>query len=395
MKSSRLFSSESVTSGHPDKVCDQISDAVLDAALSVDPMSRVAVETLVTTDKVIVAGEVTCAGDFDVDQIVRDTVRKIGYVHPGEGFDADSVEVTSLIHTQSPDIAQSVDRSQETREENSVDEISMQGAGDQGIMFGFACDDTPELMPLPISLAHKLAFQLEQVRTGLVPEFRPDGKTQVTLAYENGRPVALDTVVVSTQHAESISLAQIREAVQELVIDPVLAESAQGLDTHDTRFLINPSGRFVQGGPCADTGVTGRKLIVDTYGGFARHGGGAFSGKDATKVDRSASYALRWIAKNIVAAGLAAKAELQVSYAIGRAEPVGLWIDTFGTEKVSNEALTKAVLEVFDLRPSAIIRDLQLRTPGFAATAAYGHFGREGFTWEDTSRAQQLAALVG
>lgn len=395
MKSSRLFSSESVTSGHPDKVSDQISDAILDAALTVDPMSRVAVETLVTTDTVVVAGEVTCAGDFDVDQIVRDAIRKIGYTHPGEGFDADTVKITSLIHTQSPDIAQSVDRSLENREENSVDELSLQGAGDQGIMFGFACSDNPQLMPVPITLAHQLAQRLEEVRRTEVPQFRPDGKTQVTIQYDEWTPVALDTVVVSTQHAESISLEEIREAVRELVIKPVLAEHGAGLDLSETRFLINPSGRFVAGGPAADTGLTGRKLIVDTYGGYARHGGGAFSGKDATKVDRSASYALRWIAKNIVAAGLAAKCELQVSYAIGRAEPVGLWIDTYGTRTVPRDVLNKAVAEVFDLRPSAIIRDLHLREPGFAETAAYGHFGRNGFSWEDTSKAAELLAAIG
>lgn len=395
MQSSRLFSSESVTSGHPDKVCDQISDAVLDAALTADPMSRVAVETLVTTDQVVVAGEVTCNGEFDVEQIVRDTIRKIGYTHPGEGFDADTVRIQSLIHTQSPDIAQSVDRSLENREENSADALSLQGAGDQGIMFGFACSDNPQHMPVPITLAHQLAQKLEEVRRTEVPELRPDGKTQVTIQYDEWTPVALDTVVVSTQHSEALSLAQIREAVQELVIKPVLAEHASFLSTTDTRFLINPSGRFVAGGPAADTGLTGRKLIVDTYGGYARHGGGAFSGKDATKVDRSASYALRWIAKNIVAAGLAAKCELQVSYAIGRAEPVGLWIDTYGTRTVSREDLNRAVREVFDLRPSAIIRDLQLRTPGFADTAAYGHFGRDGFTWEDTSKAADLLAVLG
>lgn len=394
MQSSRLFSSESVTSGHPDKVCDQISDAVLDAALTVDPASRVAVETLVTTDQVVVAGEVTCDGEFDVEQIVRDTIRRIGYTHPGEGFDADSVRVESLIHTQSPDIAQSVDRSLENREENSADALSMQGAGDQGIMFGFACSDNPQHMPVPITLAHQLAQKLEEVRRTDVPELRPDGKTQVTIQYDGWTPVALDTVVVSTQHSENLSLAQIREAVQELVIKPVLVEHAGFLSTTDTRFLINPSGRFVVGGPAGDTGLTGRKLIVDTYGGYARHGGGAFSGKDATKVDRSASYALRWIAKNIVAAGLAAKCELQVSYAIGRAEPVGLWIDTYGTRTVSRDELNHAVREVFDLRPSAIIRDLKLREPGFAATAAYGHFGREGFTWEDTSKATDLLAAL-
>lgn len=390
-----LFSSESVTSGHPDKVCDQIADAVLDAALLEDRNARTAVEVMATTGRVIVAGEITTSAQIDIDSIVRETVREIGYTDPEEGFDADTLEVLDFVGQQSADIAQSVDRSMEAREEDSSDALSAQGAGDQGMMFGYACDSTDMLMPLPIHTANELAKRLEKVRRTEMPQLRPDGKTQVSVRMENEVPVAIDTVVVSTQHSADISLAAIREGVKELVIDPVLAELEGNYDTSSVKLLINPSGRFVIGGPAGDTGMTGRKLIVDTYGGMARHGGGALSGKDASKVDRSAAYATRWIAKNVVAAGLAKRCEVQVSYAIGRAEPVGLYIDTFGTGKVSDKHLQEAVAEVFDLRPAAIIKHLRLTEPGFKATAAYGHFGRNRFSWEDTSRAQQLLAAIG
>ncbi|MDO5048352.1 MAG: methionine adenosyltransferase [Actinomycetaceae bacterium] len=394
MKQSRLFSSESVTSGHPDKVCDQISDAILDAALEQDPKTRAAVETLTTTDRVIVAGEATTTADLDIEQIVRDTVARIGYTEPGVGFDAETLQVQPMIDQQSPDIAQSVDRSFEMREESSEDKLSAQGAGDQGLMFGFACTDTPELMPLPIAAAHELARSLEKVRRTQMPQLRPDGKTQVSVRFEQKRPVSIETVLVSTQHSEDISLEEIREGVSQLVIKPVMDRLGESFDTSSTNLLINPSGRFVVGGPAGDTGVTGRKIIVDTYGGFSRHGGGAFSGKDASKVDRSASYAMRWIAKNVVAAGLATHCEVQVSYAIGRAEPVGLYVDTFGTGVVPDAELQRVIGEVFDLRPAAIIRDLHLTEPIFEPTAAYGHFGRDEFTWEQTDRVDELKSAL-
>ncbi len=382
MKTGQLFTSESVTSGHPDKVADRISDAVLDAALELNPQARAAIETLVTTDRVLVAGELSGVEQLPVEQIARAAIADIGYTEPGEGFDAKSVEVTSILDQQSQDIAQSVSRSQEAREENSEDAISAQGAGDQGIMFGYACDDTPELMPMPIAAAHRLAHQLEQVRRQQLPQLRPDGKTQVTVEYQGGLARCLDTVVVSTQHTEDFSLADLRQQVAELVVAPVLSELSRSVRVESPRLLINPSGRFVHGGPSADTGLTGRKIIVDTYGGFARHGGGAFSGKDASKVDRSASYALRWVAKNVVAAGAAKQCEIQVAYAIGRATPVGLWVNTYGTGVVSDERLLSALREVVDLRPRAIGERLALQRPVYAKTAAYGHFGRGDFTWE-------------
>lgn len=394
MTHSRLFTSESVTAGHPDKVCDQISDAILDAALTVDSSSRVAVETLATTNRVIVAGEMTCPTDLDIDRIVRRTIEKIGYVEPGCGFDAQTVDVSVILDRQSPDIAQSVARSLEAREESSRDPHSNQGAGDQGLMFGYATNETPEYMPVPISLAHRLAKQLAQTRKTEMPALRPDGKTQVTVRIAHDVVTAIDTIVVSSQHSEDISLSEIREGIIDLVIAPVLTEVSETIDTGGTTLLVNPSGRFVEGGPSADTGLTGRKIIVDTYGGVARHGGGAFSGKDASKVDRSASYALRWIAKNIVAAQLAAKCEIQASYAIGRAEPVGLWIETYGTATVPEDRLHEAVRSVFDLRPSVITEALALTEPGFEPTAAYGHFGRDGFAWEQLNRVDELRAFL-
>ncbi len=390
MKTGQLFTSESVTSGHPDKVADRISDAVLDAALELNPQARAAIETLVTTDRVLVAGELSGVEQLPVEQIARAAIADIGYTEPGEGFDAKSVEVTSILDQQSQDIAQSVSRSQEAREENSEDAISAQGAGDQGIMFGYACDDTPELMPMPIAAAHRLAHQLEQVRRQQLPQLRPDGKTQVTVEYQGGFAHCLDTVVVSTQHTEDFSLADLRQQVAELVVAPVLSELSRSVRVESPRLLINPSGRFVHGGPSADTGLTGRKIIVDTYGGFARHGGGAFSGKDASKVDRSASYALRWVAKNVVAAGAAKQCEIQVAYAIGRATPVGLWVNTYGTGVVSDERLLSALREVVDLRPRAIGERLALQRPVYAKTAAYGHFGRGDFTWEQVDLVPDL-----
>ncbi len=390
METGQLFTSESVTSGHPDKVADRISDAVLDAALELNPQARAAIETLVTTDRVLVAGELSGVEQLPVEQIARAAIADIGYTEPGEGFDAKSVEVTSILDQQSQDIAQSVSRSQEAREENSEDAISAQGAGDQGIMFGYACDDTPELMPMPIAAAHRLAHQLEQVRRQQLPQLRPDGKTQVTVEYQGGFAHCLDTVVVSTQHTEDFSLADLRQQVAELVVAPVLSELSRSVRVESPRLLINPSGRFVHGGPSADTGLTGRKIIVDTYGGFARHGGGAFSGKDASKVDRSASYALRWVAKNVVAAGAAKQCEIQVAYAIGRATPVGLWVNTYGTGVVSDERLLSALREVVDLRPRAIGERLALQRPVYAKTAAYGHFGRGDFTWEQVDLVPDL-----
>ena len=388
----RLFTSESVTEGHPDKMADQISDAILDSLLSQDAKSRVAVETLITTGQVHVAGEVTTNGYADVMTIVRDTVLNIGYDSSEKGFDGNSCGVSLSIGQQSSDIAQGVDSAFEKRISSSADPLDLQGAGDQGLMFGYACDDTPELMPLPISLAHKLALQLSAVRkAGEVDYLRPDGKTQVTIEYDGDEAVALNTIVISTQHAPSVDLEKtLAPDLKKLVIDPMIADLK--IDTSDVRILINPTGRFVIGGPMGDAGLTGRKIIVDTYGGMARHGGGAFSGKDPSKVDRSAAYAMRWIAKNVVAAGLATRCEVQVAYAIGKAQPVGLFIETFGTEKVAPNKIVDAVMATFDLRPAAIIRDLNLLRPIYSATASYGHFGRElpNFTWEKTDRAAAL-----
>ena len=388
----RLFTSESVTEGHPDKMADQISDAILDSLLSQDAKSRVAVETLITTGQVHVAGEVTTNGYADVMTIVRDTVLNIGYDSSEKGFDGNSCGVSLSIGQQSSDIAQGVDSAFEKRISSSADPLDLQGAGDQGLMFGYACDDTPELMPLPISLAHKLALQLSAVRkAGQVDYLRPDGKTQVTIEYDGDKAVALNTIVISTQHSPSVDLEKtLAPDLKKLVIDPMIADLK--IDTSDVRILINPTGRFVIGGPMGDAGLTGRKIIVDTYGGMARHGGGAFSGKDPSKVDRSAAYAMRWIAKNVVAAGLASRCEVQVAYAIGKAQPVGLFIETFGTEKVAPSKIVDAVMATFDLRPAAIIRDLNLLRPIYSATASYGHFGRElpNFTWEKTDRAAAL-----
>jgi len=388
----RLFTSESVTEGHPDKMADQISDAILDSLLSQDEKSRVAVETLITTGQVHVAGEVTTNGYADVMTIVRDTVLNIGYDSSEKGFDGNSCGVSLSIGQQSSDIAQGVDSAFEKRISSSADPLDLQGAGDQGLMFGYACDDTPELMPLPISLAHKLALQLSAVRkSGQVDYLRPDGKTQVTIEYDGDKAVALNTIVISTQHAPSVDLEKtLAPDLKKLVINPMIADLK--IDTSDVRILINPTGRFVIGGPMGDAGLTGRKIIVDTYGGMARHGGGAFSGKDPSKVDRSAAYAMRWIAKNVVAAGLASRCEVQVAYAIGKAQPVGLFIETFGTEKVAPNKIVDAVMATFDLRPAAIIRDLNLLRPIYSATASYGHFGRElpNFTWEKTDRATAL-----
>jgi S-adenosylmethionine synthetase len=395
--SRRLFTSESVTEGHPDKIADAISDAILDALLREDKHSRVAVETMITTGQVHVAGEVTTEAYADIPAIVRDTVLGIGYDSSKKGFDGASCGVSVSIGSQSPDIAQGVDSSYSSREEGEVDEIAKQGAGDQGLMFGFACDETPELMPLPIALAHRLARRLTAVRKdGTVPYLRPDGKTQVTIEYgDDGKPARLDTVVVSSQHAADIDLKTLLEPdIREHVVEPELA--ALEIDTSNYRLLVNPTGRFEIGGPMGDAGLTGRKIIVDTYGGYARHGGGAFSGKDPSKVDRSAAYAMRWVAKNVVAAGLASKCEVQVAYAIGKAEPVGLFVDTFGTGAVSDDKIQDAVIQVFDLRPAAIIRDLDLLRPIYAQTSAYGHFGREmpDFGWERTDKADELKTLV-
>ncbi|MEB3367530.1 methionine adenosyltransferase [Saccharopolyspora mangrovi] len=397
MSQQRLFTSESVTEGHPDKICDAISDSVLDALLAQDPRSRVAVETLVTTGQVHVAGEVTTEAYADIPAIVRDKILEIGYDSSAKGFDGNSCGVNVAIGSQSPDIAQGVDTAHETRVEGVIDEIAQQGAGDQGLMFGYACDDTPELMPLPIALAHRLSRRLTRVRKdGVLPYLRPDGKTQVTIEYDGEKAVRLDTVVLSTQHAEEIDLdGQLAGDITEHVVEPEI--SSLELNTADTRLLVNPTGRFVVGGPMGDAGLTGRKIIVDTYGGMARHGGGAFSGKDPSKVDRSAAYATRWVAKNVVAAGLAKRIEVQVAYAIGKAAPVGLFIETFGTETVDPDQIQKAVNEVFDLRPAAIIRDLDLLRPIYSATAAYGHFGRTDvdLPWESTTRADALKAAAG
>ena len=394
----RLFTSESVTEGHPDKMADQISDAILDDLLRQDPRSRVAVETMLTTGQVHVAGEVTTKGFADVMNLVRGVVLDIGYDSSVKGFDGESCGISVSIGAQSPDIAQGVDDAIEEREGHSSDPLDRQGAGDQGLMFGYATDETPTLMPLPISLAHRMAEQLTAVRKdGTVPYLRPDGKTQVTIEYdEAGQPLRVDTVVVSSQHAKDVDLeGQLAPEVRKFVVDPIL----EGVDlpSDGYRLLVNPTGRFEVGGPMGDAGLTGRKIIVDTYGGMARHGGGAFSGKDPSKVDRSAAYAMRWVAKNVVAAGLAKRCEVQVAYAIGKAHPVGVFVQTFGTGVLPDERIQEAVLEVFDLRPAAIIRDLDLLRPIYRPTAAYGHFGRElpDFTWERTDRAAALKAAAG
>lgn len=392
----RLFTSESVTEGHPDKIADQISDGILDALLAQDARSRVAVETLITTGQVHVAGEVTTKAYADIPTIVRDTILGIGYDSSKKGFDGASCGVSVSIGSQSPDIAQGVDSALEQRSGEGADTLDAQGAGDQGMMFGFACSETPELMPLPIALAHRLARRLTAARKdGAIPYLRPDGKTQVTIEYDGFKPVRLNTVVVSSQHAPDISLESLLTPdVREHVIAPEL--DGLGLDTEGYRLLVNPTGRFEIGGPMGDAGLTGRKIIVDTYGGYARHGGGAFSGKDPSKVDRSAAYAMRWVAKNVVAAGLAERCEVQVAYAIGKAKPVSLFVETFGTETVSVERIERAIGEVFDLRPAAIIRDLDLLRPIYQQTAAYGHFGRElpDLTWERTDRVADLKSAI-
>ena len=394
--SKRLFTSESVTEGHPDKIADQISDAILDSLLAQDSKSRVAVETLITTGQVHVAGEVTTNGYADVMGIIRDTVIGIGYDSSEKGFDGNSCGVSISIGQQSQDIAQGVNDAFEHRVDSAADPLDLQGAGDQGLMFGYACDDTKELMPLPIYLAHQLAQQLTAVRkSGALGYLRPDGKTQVTIEYNGDKAVAIDTVVISSQHSEDVDVVKkLTPKIIEHVIKPVLSKI--DLPQKDLRTLINPTGRFVIGGPMGDAGLTGRKIIVDTYGGMARHGGGAFSGKDPSKVDRSAAYAMRWVAKNVVAAGLARRCEVQVAYAIGKAHPVGVFVETFGTETVDIAKIQAAVVSVFDLRPAAIIADLNLLRPIYSKTAAYGHFGRElpDFTWEATNRVDALRAAI-
>lgn len=392
----KLFSSESVTEGHPDKVCDRISDTILDALIANDPSARAAVETVVTTGLVAVVGEVTTNGYVDIPALVRNAIRDIGYTSSEIGFDADSCGVLVSIDQQSADIAGGVDASLEARTDAGADPLDQQGAGDQGLMFGYATNETESFMPLPIHLSHRLAQRLTEVRKrGIVPGLRPDGKTQVTVDYDGDRPVRVRTVVVSTQHDADVSQEWLSRAIQEHVVLPVL-EAEAGVDTSEVEVLVNPSGRFVIGGPQGDAGVTGRKIIVDTYGGMARHGGGAFSGKDPSKVDRSAAYAARWVAKNVVSAELADRCEVQIAYAIGRARPVSVRIDTFGTNHVEEKAIEKAVSAVFDLRPAAIIRDLDLLRPIYAATSAYGHFGRNNpdFTWERTDRVEELRAAI-
>ncbi|MFE9684831.1 methionine adenosyltransferase [Streptomyces sp. NPDC002701] len=405
--SRRLFTSESVTEGHPDKIADQISDTILDALLREDPTSRVAVETLITTGLVHVAGEVTTKAYAPIAQLVRDKILEIGYDSSKKGFDGASCGVSVSIGSQSPDIAQGVDTAYEKRVEGSDageagDELDKQGAGDQGLMFGYATDETPELMPLPIHLAHRLSRRLSEVRkNGTIPYLRPDGKTQVTIEYDGDKAVRLDTVVVSSQHASDIDLdSLLAPDIREFVVEPelkALLDDGIKLETEGYRLLVNPTGRFEIGGPMGDAGLTGRKIIIDTYGGMARHGGGAFSGKDPSKVDRSAAYAMRWVAKNVVAAGLASRCEVQVAYAIGKAEPVGLFVETFGTAKIDAEKIETAISEVFDLRPAAIIRDLDLLRPIYSQTAAYGHFGRPlpDFTWEKTDRVDALRRAAG
>ncbi len=394
----RLFTSESVTEGHPDKIADQISDSILDDMLRQDPHSRVAVETLITTGQVHVAGEVTTSGYTDVPEIIRQVVTEIGYDSSVKGFDGNSCGVSVSIGKQSPDIAQGVNDALEERT-GSQDPLDKQGAGDQGLMFGYACNDTKSLMPLPIFLAHRLAEKLTEVRkNGTLPYLRPDGKTQVTIEYdENNKPVRLDTIVISSQHAAEVDLEkQLKPDIEKHVVQKVLESLDISLNTDNYRILVNPTGRFEIGGPMGDAGLTGRKIIVDTYGGMSRHGGGAFSGKDPSKVDRSAAYAMRWVAKNVVAAGLAQRCEVQVAYAIGKAQPVGVFVETFGSGIVSDEKIQAAILKVFDLRPAAIIRDLDLKRPIYRKTAAYGHFGREDqdFTWEKTDRAEALKSAI-
>ncbi|MBZ2195135.1 methionine adenosyltransferase [Occultella gossypii] len=397
----RLFTSESVTEGHPDKVCDLISDSILDAMLASDPTSRVAVETMVTTGLVHVAGEVTTDSYVEIPRLVRDVVNGIGYTSSAIGFDGDSCGISISIGQQSPDIAAGVDKALEVRTDAADDDPNdLQGAGDQGLMFGYATDETPELMPLPILLAHRLSARLTQVRKeGIVPGLRPDGKTQVTVAYDGDKPVAVDTVVLSTQHEADVRLEdELTPAIREHVVDHVLREYQEkvGLDISSYALYVNPTGTFVVGGPMGDAGLTGRKIIVDTYGGMSRHGGGAFSGKDPSKVDRSACYAMRWVAKNVVAAGLARRCEVQVSYAIGRARPIAVYVETFGTETVPTAQIAEAITSVFDLRPRAIIADLDLLRPIYALTSNYGHFGRDlpEFTWERTDRVDALKAAV-
>nr|WP_203606334.1 methionine adenosyltransferase [Streptomyces sp. SID11385] len=402
-----MFTSESVTEGHPDKIADQISDTILDALLREDPTSRVAVETLITTGLVHVAGEVTTKAYAPIAQLVREKILEIGYDSSKKGFDGASCGVSVSIGSQSPDIAQGVDTAYESRVEaaaagEGIDELDRQGAGDQGLMFGYACDETPDLMPLPIHLAHRLSRRLSEVRkNGTIPYLRPDGKTQVTIEYDGDKAIRLDTVVVSSQHASDIDLDQLLTPdIREFVVEPelkALLDDGIKLETEGYRLLVNPTGRFEIGGPMGDAGLTGRKIIIDTYGGMARHGGGAFSGKDPSKVDRSAAYAMRWVAKNVVAAGLAARCEVQVAYAIGKAEPVGLFVETFGTAKTEVEKIEHAIAEVFDLRPAAIIRDLDLLRPIYSKTAAYGHFGRPEpeFTWEKTDRVDALRKAAG
>jgi S-adenosylmethionine synthetase len=395
--SRRLFTSESVTEGHPDKIADQISDAILDAMLKDDLKSRVAVETLITTGQIHVAGEVTTETYVDIAGVIREKILEIGYDSSAKGFDGHSCGVSVSIGAQSPDIAQGVADAYETREGEGVDELDRQGAGDQGLMFGYACRETPELMPLPITLAHRLAQRLTAVRKdGTVPYLRPDGKTQVTIEYDGDNAVRLDTVVVSSQHAPDIDLKELLTPdIKEHVVDPVVSELQ--IDTSGYRLLVNPTGRFEIGGPMGDAGLTGRKIIIDTYGGMSRHGGGAFSGKDPSKVDRSAAYAMRWVAKNVVAAGLADRCEVQVAYAIGKANPVGVFVETFGTHKIPEEKIQEVILRVFDLRPAAIIRDLDLLRPIYQKTAAYGHFGRQepDFSWEFTDRVDALRTAAG
>jgi S-adenosylmethionine synthetase len=396
MNETRFFTSESVTEGHPDKICDQISDAILDDLLSQDIHSRVAVETLVTTGLVHVAGEITTEGYAEIPDIVRGKLLEIGYNSSEIGFDGNSCGVSVSIGKQSPDIALGVDTALEIRDVSSSEAFDKQGAGDQGLMFGFACNETPELMPLPISVAHALAQRLAQVRhQGLVEFLRPDGKTQATIGYENGVPTKVATLVVSTQHNPGISHSEITNAVTEFVIEPVLERFK--FDIRDTKILVNPTSQFIVGGPQADAGLTGRKIIVDTYGGYSRHGGGAFSGKDPSKVDRSAAYATRWVAKNVVAAGLADKVEIQVSYAIGRARPLAIYVETFGTAKLDPKAIERAIADVFDLRPAAIIQELDLLRPIYGKTSTYGHFGRElpEFSWEKLNKVDDLRSAVG
>ena len=395
--SSYTFTSESVTEGHPDKMADQISDAVLDAILAEDPNGRVACETLLTTGLCVIAGEITTEAYVEIPKIAREVINGIGYDNPAYGFDGNTCGVVVSIDPQSPDIAQGVDKSEEVRSSGHAEDLlDAQGAGDQGMMFGFACDETPDLMPMPVWLAHRLSERLSEVRrSGAVPYLRPDGKTQVTIAYENGRPVRLESVLISTQHQDGIDRDTIiRPDLIEQVIRPVVPAQFAG-DDYDV--FVNPTGKFVIGGPHGDTGLTGRKIIVDTYGGMGRHGGGAFSGKDPSKVDRSAAYAARWVAKHVVASGAATKCEVQVAYAIGMAHPVSILVETFGTEKVANEQIVRAVREVFDLRPAAIVRDLDLKRPIYQATAAHGHFGRSlpDFTWEHVTRLDHFMRAVG